>query len=126
MNFMRAVGFLAVGLVLQQIPHWAPSWCTGLAGDGSSTRLIWLQLMGTLQIGIAGFYFVRSTGGVLTKLMRYEPRPYVETPKLLPARAWKRPMSVVRRAYAGPVRKRTILSIPVPFRPRAIEQRRAA
>lgn len=57
MNSANAFGFLGVGLAMWLLPALAPSWFTHVAIDGSSTRALWLQVMGPVQVAI-GLWFL--------------------------------------------------------------------
>jgi len=73
MNFRHAVGFLFVGLTLGLIPRIAPGWC--LPGiNGTSSRVLWLETMSVLQIGMAVTCMTRRAFAALTTLMEYDPR----------------------------------------------------
>lgn len=129
---MRALGFLVTGAVLGFIPRLAPSWCPLTGVDGSSTRELWLHLMGTLQIGIAMVYFLQRAVSALGNVMEYNPNPqraaglgqfsYEPQPMLSP-----RPAPVLRRPNTlAHARRRAVLPLPVAFKAGLLEQRRAA
>ena len=75
MNFRNALGFFMVGAVFALVPRLAPSLCPFCGVDGSSTRMIWLQIMSTLLLGIGLSYFARRSIIGLASLLEYTPRP---------------------------------------------------
>jgi hypothetical protein len=56
MNCTNALGFLVAGLVLLLAPAAAPTLFPHTAIDGSSTRALWIEVMGWAQIGVATLY----------------------------------------------------------------------
>jgi hypothetical protein len=52
MNFTNAVGFVVFGITSLLLPRIVPAWFAQLAVDGSSTRALWVQFMGFVQLGI--------------------------------------------------------------------------
>lgn len=52
MTFANAVGFVVFGITSLLLPRIAPAWFANLAVDGSSTRALWVQFMGFVQLGI--------------------------------------------------------------------------
>ena len=75
MNFRRALGFFAVGAVFALLPRIAPGLFPATGADGSSTRMIWLQIMSLLQMGLGLSYFAHRTIVGLASLLVYAPRP---------------------------------------------------
>lgn len=64
-----------MGAVFALLPRIAPSLCPATGMDGSSTRMIWLQIMSLLQMGLGLSYFARRTFVGLGSLLVYSPRP---------------------------------------------------
>jgi hypothetical protein len=54
MNTRHAWGFLSLGLVMGLVPMVAPAWFPPSGMDGSSTRALWLELMGLVQTVLGG------------------------------------------------------------------------
>src|SRR5215216_2724770 len=71
MNFRNALGFFMVGALFALVPRLAPSLCPFTGVDGSSTRMIWLQIMSTLLLGIGLSYFARRSIIGLASLLEY-------------------------------------------------------
>lgn len=117
MNFRQALGFFTVGAVFALIPRYAPGWCESTGLDGSSTRLIWLQIMSLVLMGLGLVHFARRTLVGLASLLEYTPQP-ASARVVLPA-----PRSVpVRPALAVP----QLSPIKVAFKSGLLDQRRAA
>ena len=114
MNFRQALGFFTVGAVFALIPRYAPGWCESTGLDGSSTRLIWLQLMSLVLMGLGLAHFARRTLVGLASLLEYTPQP-------APANVVLRP-TPVRPALAVP----QLSTIDVAFKGGLLDQRRAA
>jgi hypothetical protein len=74
MNCRQALGFFATGAVLALVPRLAPGLCPFSGMDGSSTRMIWLQLMSLVLLGLGLSYFARRTLVGLGSLLEYAPR----------------------------------------------------
>lgn len=60
MNSANAVGFVALGLALWLLPSVAPAWFPHSAVDGSSTRALWLEVMGLVQLGLGASYLLNQ------------------------------------------------------------------
>jgi hypothetical protein len=118
MNFRQALGFFTVGAVFALIPRYAPGWCESTGLDGSSTRLIWLQIMSLVLMSLGLAHFARRTLVGLDSLLEYT------TPQPAPATV------VLRTARPAPVRP--TLAVPqlspidVAFKGGLLDQRRAA
>jgi hypothetical protein len=56
MNSGNAIGFVVLGAVMSALPHLAPGLCPATGFDGTSTRAVWLQLMGFLQVALGTGY----------------------------------------------------------------------
>ena len=117
MNFRQALGFFTVGAVFALIPRYAPGWCESTGLDGSSTRLIWLQIMSLVLMGLGLAHFARRTLVGLASLLEYIPQP-ASARVVLPA---PRPVPV-RPALAVP----QLSPIKVAFKGGLLDQRRAA
>jgi len=52
MNFANALGFIGVGIALAVAPVAAPGLFPHTAIDGSSTRALWVEVVGAAQIGL--------------------------------------------------------------------------
>jgi hypothetical protein len=58
MNALNALAFAAMGAVMEALPRIFPAWFPPTGSDQSSTRALWLTLMGAVQISLgAGFIF---------------------------------------------------------------------
>ena len=117
MNFRQALGFFTVGAVFALIPRYAPGWCESTGLDGSSTRLIWLQIMSLVLMGLGLAHFARRTLVGLASLLEYTPQPAPANVVLRPAR-----QAPMRPALAVP----QLSSIDVAFKGGLLDQRRAA
>jgi hypothetical protein len=59
MNAMNAVVFAALGSVMEILPRLFPSWFPPTGSDQSSTRALWLAVMGALQMALGAGFIVR-------------------------------------------------------------------
>ncbi len=59
MNNGNAAGFLCLGAAMWLLPVLNPSWFPPVAVDGSSTRALWLQLMGAVEFAFGFIYLLR-------------------------------------------------------------------
>lgn len=59
MNNGNAVGFVGVGAAMWLLPFLVPAWFPHVAVDGSSTRAIWVQAMGLVELAIGATYLAR-------------------------------------------------------------------
>lgn len=59
MNGPNAFLFALFGAFMEVLPAAFPSWFPPSGADGSSARVLWLDLMGGVQIGLGGLYGVR-------------------------------------------------------------------
>lgn len=59
MNTLNAIGFLCFGLGMGLAPVVAPDYFPASAIDGTSTRALWLQVMGIVQATLGGGYLIR-------------------------------------------------------------------
>ncbi|MEO7598969.1 MAG: hypothetical protein ABIV50_08550 [Opitutus sp.] len=118
MNLRPALGFFAVGAVCALLPRFAPGVCPFTAVDGSSTRMIWLQIMSTLLMGIGLSYFARRSLTGLASLLEYTPRPTFASSTSRAAQ----PVLVPRPALVA----RTLTPIREALNSGLIDQRRAA
>lgn len=71
MNFRHALGFFSVGAVFALLPWFAPGLFPATGMDGSSTRMIWLQIMSVVQLGLGLSYFAHRSIVGLASLMTY-------------------------------------------------------
>jgi hypothetical protein len=60
MNALNAVVFAALGSSMEILPKIFPSWFPPTGSDQSSTRALWLALMGAVQIAIGLGFIVRA------------------------------------------------------------------
>lgn len=60
MNSANAIGFVALGLAMWLLPSVAPAYFPHSAVDGSSTRALWLEVMGLFQLGLGLVYLVNQ------------------------------------------------------------------
>ncbi len=60
MNSANAIGFVALGLAMWLLPSVAPAWFPPAAVDGSSTRALWLEVMGLVQLGCGASYVIHQ------------------------------------------------------------------
>lgn len=60
MNALNAIIFAALGSVMEILPKVFPSWFPPTGSDQSSTRALWLGLMGAVQITLAVGFIVRA------------------------------------------------------------------
>lgn len=67
MNTANAFGFLGVGLVMWLMPIVIPGWFPHVAMDGSSTRALWSQTMGLVQL-VLGLSYLLQRGYVALQL----------------------------------------------------------
>lgn len=71
MNFANAIAFVGIGSAMWLLPLLAPSLFPHTAIDGSSTRALWTQFMGTLQCAIGVFVMARHLAtNVMTQAER--------------------------------------------------------
>ncbi len=119
MNFRRALGFFAVGAVLALIPRFAPGLCSSTGADGSSSRMIWLQIMSLVQMGLGLAYFARRSLAGLASLLEYSPQLAFST--TVEARPAQRP------AFPRPaLNVQTLSPIHAAIESGLLDQRRAA
>lgn len=115
MNFRNALGFFAVGAVFALVLRCAP----GFSGvDTSSTRMLWLQIMSSLLMGLGVSYFARRSLIGLASLLEYTPRPSFARDPVRPAQ----PVLAPRPALVA----RTLTPIREALNSGLIDQRRAA
>lgn len=69
MKLGNSIGFILFGLLMVTLPFVDPGICPKDAIDGTSSRALWLDFMGTVQAGI-GFWLVgiRAYASVAAKL----------------------------------------------------------
>jgi hypothetical protein len=60
MNALNAIVFAALGSVMEALPRLFPSWFPPTGSDQSSSRALWLALMGAVQITIGFGFIVRA------------------------------------------------------------------
>jgi hypothetical protein len=60
MNALNAIFFAALGSSMEIMPKVFPSWFPPTGSDQSSTRALWLALMGAVQITIGMGFVVRA------------------------------------------------------------------
>lgn len=60
MNDLNAVMFALIGSVMEFLPVAFPSWFPRAGGDLASGRVLWLDMMGFVQVGLGAGYFVRA------------------------------------------------------------------
>jgi hypothetical protein len=60
MNALNALVFAALGSVMEVLPSIFPSWFPPTGSDRSSTRALWLALMGVVQITLGVGFIVRA------------------------------------------------------------------
>ena len=56
MNSGNSIGFVLLGAVMTALPYVAPGLCPATGFDGTSTRAVWLEVMGLLQFGLGASY----------------------------------------------------------------------
>ena len=121
MNFRHALGFFAVGAVLALIPRFAPGWCASTGVDGSSTQLIWLQIMSFVLMGLGVSYFAHRTVLGFASLLEYAPQSaFARATEARPA------LSVARPRAAAAASAPALSPIRVAFKGSLVDQRRAA
>lgn len=125
MNFKHAIGFMVVGALFGSIPNFAPGWCPLNGVDGSSTRGLWLEVMSTLQIGIAMTYFAARILASIGALLESAPT-MMEAEVELPVAIEPQASASVVRASVRRTRPATILPLPVGLESELLESRRAA
>jgi hypothetical protein len=59
MNTGNAIGFVGLGALMWILPLVLPGWFPPLAIDGTSTRALWLESMGVVQLAIGLSYLTR-------------------------------------------------------------------
>lgn len=62
-----------VGAVFALLPRLAPGWFPLTGIDGTSPRMMWLQVMSVLQLGLGLSYFAHRTVVGLASLLEYAP-----------------------------------------------------
>jgi hypothetical protein len=60
MNNLNAVAFCAIGAVMELLPHVFPAWFSPAHADQASSRALWLDLMGAVQVTLGAGYLVRA------------------------------------------------------------------
>jgi hypothetical protein len=60
MNALNAILFAALGSAMEVLPKFFPSWFPPTGSDQSSTRALWLSLMGAVQIALGVGFVVRA------------------------------------------------------------------
>ena len=100
-----------MGAVFALLPRIAPGLFPATGADGSSTRMIWLQIMSLLQMGLGLSYFAHRTIVGLASLLVYAPRPAlarVPQPALVarPAFAAVRSLSPISALQSGLIEQR--------------------
>jgi hypothetical protein len=60
MNDLNAIMFALIGSVMELLPVIFPAWFPRDGGDLASTRGLWLDIMGVVQIGLGAGYIVRA------------------------------------------------------------------
>jgi hypothetical protein len=60
MNALNAIVFAALGLSMEALPKLFPSWFPPTGSDQSSTRALWLAVMGAVQVTIGIGFIVRA------------------------------------------------------------------
>lgn len=58
MNSANALSFLTLGIAMWALPVVFPGWFPATALDGSSTRALWLEVMGLVQAGLGAWYLL--------------------------------------------------------------------
>ncbi len=85
MNFANALGFVGFGITMWLLPHLAPGWFPHTAIDGSSTRALWVQMMGFVQCTLGlGFALHHATYPLISWA-----RNYARTRRPASAPAWE-------------------------------------
>lgn len=120
MNFRNALGFFLVGALFALLPRMAPGLCgvDTLVG-GSSTRVLWLQIMSFLQMGLGVSYFAQRTLVGLASLLEYSPQPQFGS-----TRTAHQPLPAMARPFASAVP--ALSPIRVAIKGGLMDQRRAA
>ncbi len=67
MNPANAFGFLVLGIVMWALPVAFPAWFPASAIDGSSTRAIWLEVMGVVQAGLGVSFLLAQYASALRR-----------------------------------------------------------
>jgi hypothetical protein len=92
MNTGNALGFFSFGVVMWIVPFLAPSLFTHLAIDGSSSRALWMQVMGTVQVFLGGAFLVRTgwteVRAFAAQIRASRPLPALVEPQLGRAPIW--------------------------------------
>ncbi len=82
MTLRNAGGFLSFGLVMGLLPLLAPSWFPRTGIDGTSTRALWLEVMGVMQTLLGGGPLVwKIAVPALVRWLAYVPAPVSSVPK---------------------------------------------
>ena len=58
MNNLNAVAFCAIGAVMELLPHAFPAWFPPAHADQASSRALWLDLMGAVQVTLGAGHLV--------------------------------------------------------------------
>lgn len=83
MNHANALTMITLGAIMVAAPHVAPDWFQPTAIDGSSTRALWLSVVGTTQSGLAALWLLREALAqawqrLQTALPAAHPKPQVD------------------------------------------------
>ena len=108
-----------MGAVFVLIPRLAPGWCASEGVVGSSTRVIWLQIMSLVQMGLGLSYFARRTMVGLASLLEYSALPSMAQGTLVRA---PQPALLARPNLAA----RSLAPITAALQNGLLDQRRAA
>jgi hypothetical protein len=60
MNALNAIVFTAFGTVMEILPKLFPSWFPLTGSDQSSSRVLWLCVMGAVQIVLGAGFIIRA------------------------------------------------------------------
>lgn len=60
MNDLNALLFAVIGLVMEALPAAFPGWFPPSHADQSSTRALWLEVMGAVQVALGAGYALNA------------------------------------------------------------------
>lgn len=130
MNFRHAVGFLVIGTVSGLVPRMAPGLFEAVGADGSSGRVLWLQLMSWVQIGLAGGFFLQRVLAAAAMVMEHDSQRATVASEALPETVPAPDASAVvlmrQPTLALRMRSRAVMVVPVVLKAGLLEQRQAA